>query len=342
MRNSSGESATYLLLSLSYLRPRSSSSDYLHPFCLFRSYLSLVLPFVQQWYEHVRLSWRTTHIDSHHEIYEHRPRVSGCKLCWGWNILLEVTGTEKVPVKLPRLFSSCVKIPLEFLRDLIEEPKNPSSAFRSFLVRQLYRNRFTGHIIARQIFRLLGLPLPLLLSTQLSFSYYLFSSTLSRPSHVHALFFSRWFHLHTYNFFFGAFCIQKDIFWFVSFFLLGNPETQAPVTQTQDTALLTSGELFFIYTWLLRSSLRILMTIRTQETCVSLVFFLFRFLFSESLHLYTSSSNPFLVLLHSSSFEKLIGVTNVQSKVRYKQLRPKALRYLLHFPLSPDNNAERI
>lgn len=36
------------------------------------------------------------------------------------------------------------------------------------------------------------------------------------------------------------------------------------------------------------------MTIRTQETCVSLVFFLFRFLFSESLHLYTSSSNPFL------------------------------------------------
>lgn len=103
--------------------------------------------------------------------------------CAGLKYTLEVTGTESSgKALLPRLFSSCVKIPFEFLHDLIEEPK--SRLLSVLLIYQLYRNRFTGHIIARQIIRLLGLPFPLL-SSSISFSpppplsYYFFSSILS-------------------------------------------------------------------------------------------------------------------------------------------------------------------
>lgn len=119
------------------------------------------------------------------------------------------------------------------------------------LVYKLHRNRFTGHIIARQIFRLLGFSLPPFLSVKLSLalalSRIIFSPRLL-SSFTRTLSFSLTGFICILIIFFLAPFVFKKTFSSPFLFLLGNRETQAPITQTQDTALLTSGELFFIYT----------------------------------------------------------------------------------------------
>lgn len=143
-------------------------------------------------------------------------------LCW--NILGShhiFSGTEsssKTHYDLLRLLDCCIKIPWISSRDWgIETP-------RLFLwlsstginLSDIIARQFLDCSLALNFFRFfssfssfISFPLTLSFSTSLIHSY-----AQSLPLSL-----SLWFYLHIYNFF-GAFCIQKDIFW--SVFFLGD------------------------------------------------------------------------------------------------------------------------
>lgn len=213
----------------------------------------------------------------HHGIHELRPRVSGCIIALRWNILWK-SRERKVPVKLPQLFSSCVRTPLKFPRDLIEELKPRSLSVLLF-------TNFTGIDLPGILLHTKSYDsLVFLSSPSSSLVLSLLLDTLFFHTFTHALFLSHWFHLHTYNFFWRLLYSKRHFLVRFFFFL----EIMRPNLNYSDSRHCSANErraFFYIYL-LLHSSLRILMTIRTRETCVSLVFFLSCSLFSVPLRLF--------------------------------------------------------
>lgn len=91
-------------------------------------------------------------------------------------------------------------------------------------------------------------------------------SLLTCTSYIHTYSLPLSFSRLQFFLFFGAFYIQKDIFW--SVFLFRNLDTRLHLafTRIQEITLLTSGERFYIYL-LLRSSLYVL-NIHARNTCI--------------------------------------------------------------------------
>lgn len=207
----------------------------------------------------------------------------------------------------------------------------PDHSYPDIIARQTLRRHFFSSSSACYL---------LVLFIESSPSFLLFG-TLLHSSYIHTPFLSlflsfNWYHLHTYNFF-GAFCIQKDIFWSVFLPLKSSTLVSTPRSDSRSHLLDADERAAFLYIYSLpRFSFRVCSTswsYASEKLSSFLPIFFFQFTLFLPLTLlltflfrisYLShASNRIIIRSLRNSFSRNTSAyQNARNKVRYKQLRP--------------------